>query len=341
MINEVSEDELARTVRARKLAGAISLAVGFIMLGLKMGGFLLTGSTAILSDALESVVHVVATGFALFSVVLAAQPPDRSHPYGHGKIEFFSAGFEGALIIIAAAAIIYEAVPAFFKGPTLQKLDVGLVVVASAGVINLFLGLYLIRVGKRTRSLTLEADGKHVLTDSYTSLGVLVGLALVMWTGWTILDPLVAVAVALNIVWTGGRLIFHSVRGLMDAAEPDVLEDAIEVLRNNRLAGWIDVHRLRILRMGDFHHLDLHLTVPRFWDIGRGHEEQELLEELLDQQLPGTSEASIHLDPCVDACCGFCGYEPCPIRVRPCEARREWTLTSAVAPASYLDHDND
>lgn len=327
------------TIRARKLAGAVSLGVGLVMLALKMGGFLLTGSSAILSDALESVVHVVATGFALYSIVLSAQPPDASHPYGHGKIEYFSAGFEGALIIIAAAAIIWEAAPALFTGATLEKLGVGVIVVAAAGVINLFLGYYLIRVGRRTNSLTLEADGKHVLTDSITSIGVLVGLLLVMATGWTILDPLVAIAVAINIVWTGGRLVHHSVRGLMDAADPEELEKVIQILQQNRLAGWIDIHRLRILRLGDDQHLDLHLTVPRFWDIDRGHEEQELLEELLDHQLPETIEASIHLDPCKDVCCYFCAYEPCPIRAHDCVEHREWNIPNAIAPAHYLDGD--
>ena len=311
------------------------------MLALKMGGYIVTGSAAILSDALESVVHVAATAFALFSIVLAAQPPDPSHPYGHGKIEFFSAGFEGALIIIAAAAIVYEAIPAFFTGSELQSLDVGIIVVSVAGVVNFFLGFYLIRIGRATRSLTLEADGKHVLTDSFTSIGVLIGLILVMWTGWTVLDPLVAVIVAVNIVWTGGRLVFHSVRGLMDAADPEELQKVIGVLSQNRLAGWIDIHRLRMLRMGDSQHLDMHLTVPRFWDIDRGHEEQELLEELLDRQLPDSIEASVHLDPCKDVCCAFCSFEPCPVRAHRCEGLRDWNIPNAIAPAHYLDDDSD
>lgn len=329
------------TVRLRKFSAYLSLGVGLLMLVMKMGAYLVTGSSAILSDALESVVHVVATAFALFSVILAARPPDPSHPYGHGKIEYFSAGFEGALIIIAAFAIIYEAAPALIKGPELRSLDVGAVVIAAAGLINLLLGIYLIRVGRRTHSLILEADGKHVLTDSFTSIGVLLGLLLVMATGWTPLDPLMAIAVALNIVVTGGRLIMQSVHGLMDAAEPESLEKVVGVLARQRRAGWIDLHRLRIIRSGDLQHVDLHLTVPRFWDVERGHDEQELLEAMIAGAFFGRAGVIVHLDPCVDACCTFCDFEPCPIRQAACAGRREWSVPRAIAPADYLENDSD
>jgi cation diffusion facilitator family transporter len=331
----------ADLVRVRKFAGRLSLLVGVLMLVAKMGAFLLTGSSAILSDALESVVHVVATAFALYSVVLSAHPPDETHPYGHGKVEFFSAGFEGALIIIAAIAIVYEAVPSLLHGVTLEKLGVGAFVVGGAGLVNLILGLYLIHTGKKTRSLTLVADGKHVLTDSYTSIGVLAGLLLVIWTGWTLLDPLVAIAVAVNIVWTGGRLVFQSVKGLMDAADPKQLAKVVRVISDHRRIGWIDLHRLRILNMGDRQHVDLHLTVPRFWDVERGHDEQAALEKVLDAQLPEHTEVAVHLDPCVPACCEFCEYEPCPVRAVACRGTRPWTVTSAIAPADYLEDDSD
>jgi cation diffusion facilitator family transporter len=336
-----SESKKASAARLRRFSAWLSLGIGFLMLMMKMGGYVLTGSSAILSDALESVVHVVATGFALFSVILAARPPDRSHPYGHGKIEYFSAGFEGALIIFAAVAIIYEALPALIRGPELRSLDIGAYVVAAAGAINLFLGLYLIRTGRRTHSLILEADGRHVLTDSFTSLGVLVGLLLVMATGWTPLDPLIAIAVALNIIVTGVRLVRQSVHGLMDAAQPQSLTDIVRVLSEKRRPGWIDLHRLRVIRSGDQRHVDLHLTVPRFWDIKRGHDEQDCLGELVGPTFFGRTEAIVHLDPCVDACCEFCDYEPCPVRAAPCLGARAWDVPRAVAPADYLDDDSD
>jgi cation diffusion facilitator family transporter len=326
----------ATILSVRKRAALISAAIGVMMLVLKMGAYLLTGSSAILSDAMESVVHVAATGFALFSVILSSRPPDRTHPYGHGKVEYFSAGFEGALIILAAVAILYTAGLQLLKGAELTSLDVGAVIIGFAGVVNLFLGTYLVRVGRRTKSLTLEADGRHVLTDSVTSLGVLAGLLLVMITGWTPLDPLVAIAVALNIIFTGGRLVLRSVSGLMDAADPDQLRDVIAALVQRRRAGWIDLHRLRITRRGDAHHVDLHVTIPRFWDVGKAHEEQEELRAVIATALPGPTGLLAHLDPCVDACCEFCDYEPCKIRAAACGDLRTWDLARATAPADYL-----
>ncbi len=322
------------TLRIR--AAVISVVVGLLMLLLKMSGYLLTGSTAILSDALESVVHVAATAFALLSVILAARPPDKSHPYGHGKIEFFSAGFEGGLIILAALAIIYQAARGLLLGLELAAIDIGVLIVAVAGAVNLVLGFYLIRTGRRTRSLTLVADGKHVLTDSYTSIGVCVGLLLVLATGWTPLDPIVALAVAANILWAGGQLVFQSVRGLMDAADPEQLERVVSTLEEHRRPGWIDVHRLRRLDLGEEQHLDLHLTVPRFWDVERAHAEQEDLERVVGAHLEGRLSLIAHVDPCVDACCPFCSYEPCPMRAAAFTELRKWNVPHAIAVADYV-----
>jgi cation diffusion facilitator family transporter len=310
----------------RLRAAILSLVVSLLLLGAKVGAYLLTRSSAIFSDALESVVHIAATVFVVFSVVLSARPPDRSHPYGHGKVEFFSAGFEGALIMLAAVAIIWEAGHRLVTGIELVALDVGVMIIAGAGVVLLLVGLYLIRVGRRTHSLTLEADGRHLLTDSFTSFGVVVGLLLVMFTGWLALDPLVAMAVAANILVTGGRLVYRSVRGLMDAADPHRLQRIVDHLSAQRRPGWIDVHKLRMLRIGDAQHIDLHLTVPRFWDVQRTHAEQEALERVLDEALQGPTALIAHLDPCEDFCCSFCTYEPCPVRTAACVEQRAWDL---------------
>src|SRR5262245_28807883 len=209
----ISADAAAES-RARVRAGLVSLVVGTVILAAKFWAYRLTGSTAILSDALESIVNVVAAVFALGGILFAAQPADRNHPYGHGKIEFFSAAFEGGLIAFAAILIVYEALSALVAGPELRALDVGLAIVGATGVANALLGVYLLRTGRRHTSLALEADGKHVLSDALTSAGIVVGLGLVRVTGLAWLDPLVACGVAGVLFWTGFRLVRVAAGGL-------------------------------------------------------------------------------------------------------------------------------
>jgi len=193
--------------RLRKKAIVISLLIAVIMLIAKLGAYFITNSAAIFSDAIESVVHILATSMAFYSIILSSKPADDSHLYGHGNIEYFSAGVEGLFIIIASVYIIYNAIDNIIIGTTLKQLDLGIYIISSAGIINLALGLYLIRMGKKTNSLTLTADGKHVLTDSFTSIGVIIGIVLVLITGFQIIDPIVAILVALNILHTGYNLI--------------------------------------------------------------------------------------------------------------------------------------
>lgn len=325
----------SESYRHRLRAAQLSLAVGMALLIIKTAAYLLTGSAAILSDAAESVVHQFAIGFALFSVVLSSRPPDRSHPYGHGRIEYFSAGFEGAMIVLAALFICQDATSKLLRGAEPTTLDLGALLIGLAAAVNLVLGLHLIRVGKRTHSLTLVADGQHVLTDSITSIGVLAGLLLILITGWTPLDPLVALAVAANILFVGGRLIYRSVTGLMDAADPALLSEIVNSLERQREPGWIDVHRLRAHQIGQSRSVDLHLTVPRFWDVERTHAASDALTRAVESTHPGPTELIAHLDPCVDSCCTFCAYEPCPIRSLAYAERRPWSLERATGPASY------
>ena len=321
--------------RQRVRAAQLSVAVGGALFLLKTAAWLLTGSAAILSDAAESVVHLFATGFALFSVHLSAQPPDRSHPYGHGKIEYFSAGFEGAMIVLAALFIVYDATGKLLRGAEPTTLDLGAGLIGLAAAVNLLLGLYLIRVGRRTQSLTLVADGQHVMTDSITSIAVVVGLALILITGWSPLDPLVALAIAANILFVGGRLMYKSATGLMDAADPELLTAIVDTLEAQREPGWIDIHRLRAHQIGRARSIDLHLTVPRFWDVERTHAASDALTQAVASAHSGSTDLIAHLDPCVDACCSFCSYEPCPIRREPCTGRRPWSLEGAIGRASY------
>ncbi|GIV58526.1 MAG: cation diffusion facilitator transporter [Rhodothermaceae bacterium] len=278
---------------------AASLAVSFLMLAGKMTAYFITGSAAILSDALESVIHLFATGFAAFSLWYAVRPPDAGHPYGHGKIAYFSSGFEGGLILIAAVTILYSAVRALIEGPALRQLDVGLWILAGLTLVNLALGLALVRVGRRHRSLVLEANGRHVLTDMWTSLGVLAGVGLVALTGLTWLDPLVAIVVALNILWTAVRLVRTSVSGLMEAADTADTQAILTVLDQAVAEGLISgYHQVRHRRVNDQLWIEYHLLFPEDLRIPEAHERSHVVEERLARALgPTHVYVTAHLEP--------------------------------------------
>lgn len=324
-------------VHQRRRTILLSVIVGVALLIIKFLAAAFTGSAAILSDALESIINVVASIFAFFSVTLSAQPPDRSHPYGHGKIESFSAGFEGALIILAALVILWKSVPAFFTPQPLAQLDIGIVLILSAALVNALLGYRLVRIGTRTGSLALTADGKHVLTDVYTSVGVVLGLALVYATGWTILDPLTACAVALNIIVSGFQLIRQSVSHLLDTADERVLGSIVESLQQIRRPEWIDLHHLRSWSSGNRHHIDFHLTLPRYWNLEQSHAAEVVVEEWVVEHLGGQGEALIHLDPCTSHHCPFCRMPGCPVRMMPFRSALPWTVESSIAAPTFSD----
>ncbi len=281
----------------RKRAAIISVVVGVGMIFGKWAAFLLTGSQAILSDALESIVHLAATVFALVAVILSARPPDPKYPYGYGKISYFSAGFEGGLIALASLAIFYEAAQGLIRPHELDRLGVGFSLILLAFLVNLILGAWLVRVGKRSQSLILVADGQHVLVDSYTSLGVIVGVALVWMTGLRWLDPFVAILVGVNILKTGYELVRESIEGLMDRADDGLLKSIIAALQENRREGWIDVHHLRAWRAGDRTFVDFHLVVPEDWTVVRLHEAHDRARAVLRSVLGDASEVIIHFDP--------------------------------------------
>jgi cation diffusion facilitator family transporter len=318
--------------RARLRAVVISLAVSVVLLAAKYQAYRLTGSTAILSDALESIVNVVAAVFAIGALIFAGRPADRNHPYGHGKMEFMSAAFEGGLIAFAALVIVYEVVVSLTHGVELRALDVGLAIVLGAGLVNLALGYYLVRAGRRYDSLTLLADGRHVLADFYTSAGVVVGLLLVRITGLAWLDPLVAAVVALNLMWTGVRLIRQASAGLLDEEDPALLDRLLQVLQPHLGQGVIRIHHLRAIRAGRFHHVDAHLVVPEFWSVERSHELAEDLGERVMKELGVEGEMTLHTDPCHHIYCRMCDLDDCPVRREPFTGRPPLTLDEAVQP---------
>jgi len=318
--------------RARLRAVVISLAVSVILLAAKYQAYRLTGSTAILSDALESIVNVVAAVFGLGGIIFAGRPADRNHPYGHGKVEFFSAAFEGGLIAFAAVLIVYEVILSLLRGPEVKALDVGVSIVLGAGLVNLLLGWYLVRTGRKYESLTLVADGRHVLADFYTSAGIVVGLLLVRFTGITWLDPVVAAVVAMNLLWTGFRLVRQAAGGLLDEEDTALLGRLLEVLQPHLSQGVIRVHHLRAIRAGRFHHVDAHLVVPEFWSVERSHELAEDLGERVVKELGVEGEMTLHTDPCHRIYCRMCDLDDCPVRREPFTGRPRLTLEEAVQP---------
>ncbi len=284
-------------MREQRFAIGLSLLVGILMLAGKWYAYLLTGSAAILSDAAESVVHVFAVGFAAFSLWLSQRPADRSHPYGHEKISFFSAGMEGGLITVAAGYIIYAAVEKWIAGLALQNLSTGTLFVAAAACLNGALGAFLVWRGKKTGSIILVANGKHVLTDVWTSGGVVVGLILTMLTGWLPFDPIVAILAASNILWSGGKLIRQSVGGLMDEGDPELHELIRKALDIEAGGRGLDYHQMRYRVSGTSVWVDVHLLFPRGTPLETAHHLASEIEAAVSRRVPVSLQIVTHLEP--------------------------------------------
>jgi cation diffusion facilitator family transporter len=278
----------------------LSLAVGALMLAGKTTAFVLTGSSAVLSDVAESVIHMVAVGFAAFSLWLSTKPADSRFRYGYERISFFSAGFEGAMITVAAIIIMAEVIRKWLAGLELQHLGGGALLVLAAAILNAGLGWYLVRTGRRNRSLILEANGKHVLTDSVTSLGVVAGLALVLWTGWKPFDPLCAIAVALNILWSGGRLVWRSFSGLMDYADPTMGQTLQARLRELCAEYRVEYHGVRFRSTGYRTLVEVHLLFPFRISVGEAHHIATEIENRLPRGMEIPIEVVTHLEALED-----------------------------------------
>jgi cation diffusion facilitator family transporter len=274
----------------------LSLAFGVVMLAGKATAYFLTGSSAILADAAESVVHVAAVGFAAFSLRLSTKPAAPKFLYGYERISFFSAGFEGAMIVLAAITIIVTAIQKWLAGLQLEHLGVGTLLLLAAGILNAGLGWYLVRTGRRVHSVILEANGKHVLTDSWTSFGVVVGLVLVIMTRWKPFDPLVAIAVALNILWSGGHLVWRSAVGLLDYSDPDHGHQIREKLDAICTELGMKYHGVRFRTTGYRQLIEVHLLFPRDTAVGDAHRLATKLEDRLPAELSRPAEVITHLE---------------------------------------------
>jgi len=285
-----------RELEAARFAMRLSLGVGVLMLLGKTTAYYMTGSAAILSDFAESVVHVVAVAFAAFSLRLSTKPAGPTFLYGYERITFFSAGFEGAMIVVAAIWILVETVEKWLAGLPLDHLGPGTLLLLAAGLLNGWLGWYLLHVGRRSHSLILEADGKHVLTDCFTSFGVVAGLGLVMLTGWKQFDPLVAIAVAVNILWSGGRMAWRSAVGLLDYSDPETGKQIREKL--DTICGELGIHYhgVRYRTTGYRQIIEVHLLFPHATPVGEAHRLATVLEERLPVELGSPAEVVTHLE---------------------------------------------
>jgi cation diffusion facilitator family transporter len=281
-------------------ASWLSFWVGVLMLGIKTSAWWLTRSSAILSDAAESVVHVAAVAFVVYSLRLAQKPPDHDHPYGHAKISFFSAGFEGGLISIAGVFILWQAVNQWISGIEPHHLGPGTALTAVALLINGWLGWHLLRLGRKNDSLILVANGRHVLTDAWTSIGVLIGLSLTWLTGWMIFDPICAALVALNILWSGVRLMWQSAGGLMDRADPAVNAALAARLDRTTTARGITWHQMRHRHLGDGHWVDVHLVFDDDTTVRDAHEIATEIEREIREELGANTIVTTHLEPADD-----------------------------------------
>lgn len=323
--------------RLRLLGGLLSLFVGLAVMALKFYAYRLTGSTALLSDALESIVNVSAAAFALWAIRAAEAPPDQEHPYGHGKLEFVTAVFEGGLISFAAMLIAYEALRAFFQGPTMPNLESGLWVVIAAGFANGLLGATLIAIGNKTQSMALVADGKHVLADFLTTVGILLGLGVARATGLAWIDPAIALVMAGVLAYTGIPLVKAAINGLIDAADPDLLVKILGSLEKNRVPGVIRLHKVRAMKNGRRIHVDGHIVLPEFWSIEQGHDLVERYEKTIVKDIFLEGEIEFHLDPCRRAYCAGCDLKECPVRQNPFVQRPPLHLNEMVSPVDITD----
>ena len=278
----------------------LSIAAAVMTIGLKFGAYLLTGSMGLFSDALESCVNLIAAVIALIMITISERPADKEHEYGHSKAEYFSSAIEGSLILVAAFSIIWSAVPRIINPQPLENVGIGLLISTGASAINLAVSLILIKNGKKRHSLLLEADGKHLMTDVWTSVGVIAGIGLVKLTGLIILDPIIAVIVALNIVWTGAQLLRRSGNGLLDSVistdEQKLITDFLETQKSKG----IEYHSLMTRQAGQRIFISLHLLVPGAWTVQRGHDESDYIEEYIENLFEGPVTCSTHIEPVED-----------------------------------------
>lgn len=313
--------------RVQKWITVLSL----VLFVVKITAYYLTSSLAILSDALESIVNIIAGFIGLYSLYVAAKPRDQDHPYGHGKAEFISSAAEGSLVIAAGIIIIYETVMNLLDQTKVKQLDHGIWLIAVTAVINYLAGTYCIKVGRKNKSLALESSGRHLQIDTYSTLGVLAGITLIYFTGMLWLDQVIAIAMSVWIMYNGYTILRRSLAGIMDEADMELLNQFIAELDRNKKPTWIDLHNLRVIKYGELLHIDCHLTLPWYLNLHEAHREIDDLSDLIKNRFGDAIELFVHTDGCLEFSCAICTKTDCAERMHPFETRLHWTMDNIVS----------
>lgn len=305
--------------------------VSVLLLAVKLIAYYMTHSVAILTDALESIVNVSAGFIGLYSLYVSAKPRDIDHPYGHGKAEFLSAAVEGTLVLTAGALIIYKAASNLIHPQEVEKLDSGMLLILVTALINFGMGFYCFKQGRRTRSLALEASGKHLMSDSYSTFGLIIGLLLLYFTKMAWIDSAVAALFGIILLFTGYRILRDSIAGIMDEADLQLLRKLVVLLNQKKSANWIDLHNLRIIKYGSVLHLDCHLTLPWYLNVHEAHQEVEALSHLVQEAFGESIELFVHTDGCLPFSCRICKKQECSERKHNFEREIPWTMDNILA----------
>ncbi len=304
--------------------------IGIILFVGKLVAWQMTKSDAVFSDAMESTVNIIAAFMGLYSLYLAAKPKDREHPYGHGKVEFVTSGIEGALIAIAGVMIIYEGINSLITGKVLGQLDWGIAIIAVTAIINYILGYISIKKGEKENSLVLISSGKHLQSDTITTLGVVISLVIVYFTKIYWIDSVVALIFGFYIIFVGYKIVRKSLRGIMDEQDPELLNNIIDLLEKNRHIEWIDIHNMKIQQFGSSLHIDAHITLPYYYSLREAHKEMEQAILLLANNTKRTVEFNFHMDDCKTSSCPVCQSIDCPVRKQPFVKRVESTAENVT-----------
>jgi cation diffusion facilitator family transporter len=293
---------------------------------IKLIAWLLTNSVAILTDTLEYTINVISSLIGLYSLYLSSKPKDNNHPYGHGKVEFLSSLIESVLMIVSAFLIMYEAIVNLKHPHPINKLDYGIYLVALTAIINFSIGFIAVKQGTKNNSLALTATGKHLQSDTYATLAIIVGLILMYFTNYSWIDSFVAFVFALFIIVSGYKILRKSIAGIMDEADDELLENVVSILEKNRTENWVDLHNLRIIKYGGTLHLDCHLTVPWFLNVHQAHKEVDALSNVVKTNFGQSVELFVHTDGCLDFSCKICTQQHCEVRKFAFEKKVHWNM---------------
>jgi len=310
-------------------------AVGIILFIGKIIAWKMTNSDSVFSDAMESIVNIISAFLGLYALYLGGKPRDENHPYGHGKVEFVTSAIEGSLISIAGVMIIYEGTNSLISGKILNKIDWGIWIIAATAIANYVLGYISIQKGKAENSIVLISSGKHLQSDTFSTLGVVVSLVLVYFTNLVWIDSIVALGLGFYIITIGYKIIRQSLSGIMDEADPEMLGRLADFLNQNRKPEWIDVHNMKIQQFGSKLHIDAHITLPWYFELRTAHNEMEEMIKLIAENTERTVEFNFHMDDCKPTSCPICDIADCPVRQHLLVKKVEWTGENISQPDKH------